>query len=341
MARVVFFLLAALVAFAQRTEMRWTDHGRWVELRIDGKVEFTDDESDVKSVSPGGRFLVLAAGRRYEVTANSSGQLNRTQLDEAGRAWLRALIPEIMRESGYDAEKRVKRFLLAGGPSAVLTETGKIRSDGVRRIYLEELHRQGTLLPEHQHSAMRLVRQMHSDGERARLLIAVAPQYMKNGLREPFFEAVHQMSSDGERRRVLTTVIARDSSPQTLTLAARAAERMHSDGERCAVLIAIADHSGNDEVSRAFLRAAEAMHSDGERSRSLLAYLGKPSLTRDDMIGVAKASHAMKSDGERARVLVRLAERSGKSPEVRTAIERSMDGMHSEGEFRRVRSALR
>src|SRR5687767_10442589 len=63
------------------TTMRWSSDGfsRTVEVR--GSVEFTDDDRDVKTISPGGSFSIedgnwLTARRSYLVTADSNGSLS-------------------------------------------------------------------------------------------------------------------------------------------------------------------------------------------------------------------------------------------------------------------------
>src|SRR5215475_208989 len=65
-----------------------------------GSIEFTDDDRDVKSISPGGYVLIeagtwLRTERSYEVRADSSGSLSRTYrlggrtraMDADAQAW--------------------------------------------------------------------------------------------------------------------------------------------------------------------------------------------------------------------------------------------------------------
>jgi hypothetical protein len=71
-----------------------------LSVKIDGAIEFTDDDRDVKSLSPGGHFRMeegtWLSGRVYDVKADSAGNLTKTYsvgssvkpLDSEGRAWL-------------------------------------------------------------------------------------------------------------------------------------------------------------------------------------------------------------------------------------------------------------
>jgi hypothetical protein len=141
------------------THMEITNRNGWNSLtvKIDGAIEFTDDDHDIKSLSPGGRFRMEErtglSGRAYEVKADSAGNLTKTwsvngsakPLDTEGRAWLDRLLPQMIRESGIGAGPRVARILRQGGPQAVIAEMGLIHSDGAKRVYVEQLFAQATL----------------------------------------------------------------------------------------------------------------------------------------------------------------------------------------------------
>ena len=126
-------------------------------MKIDGAIEFTDDDRDVKSLSPGGHFRMeegtWLSGRMYDVKADSAGNLTKTYsvgssvkpLDSEGPEWLERLLPQMIRDSGIGAGPRVARMLRQGGPQAVIHEIGLIHSDGSKRIYLEQLFSQATL----------------------------------------------------------------------------------------------------------------------------------------------------------------------------------------------------
>ena len=52
-----------------------------LSVKIDGAIEFTDDDRDVKSLSPGGHFRMeegtWLSGRAYDVKADSAGNLKK------------------------------------------------------------------------------------------------------------------------------------------------------------------------------------------------------------------------------------------------------------------------
>ena len=187
----LFAVSAIALLGSTHSQFCWTEGTRRVEVNSRGAVEFSDDDRDVKSLSPGGYFrveenyLLLFGGRRYDVTADGSGRLTRTYfdhdrakpLDGQGQAWLMGIMPDVIRKSGLGAVPRLQRILRQGGPSAALSEISRIRDDERKRIYLQELIARGNLDADQLSSAMLQARKIGSDGEKGGLLITIAPHY--------------------------------------------------------------------------------------------------------------------------------------------------------------------
>lgn len=120
----LFAVSAIALLGSTHSQFCWTEGTRRLEVNSRGTVEFSDDDRDVKSLSPGGYFrveenyLLLFGGRRYEVTADGSGRLTRTyfdhdrarQLDSQGQAWLMGIMPGVIRKSGLGAVQGYSAF---------------------------------------------------------------------------------------------------------------------------------------------------------------------------------------------------------------------------------------
>jgi hypothetical protein len=323
------------------------------EMRVHGDVHFNDDETDVKSISADGFFGYEESfgfsSRRYQATAGASGQIVRHYMvdgrekpfDADAQAWLRAVLPDLLRECGIDAPERVRRILKQGGAAAVLAEIGKIHSDGTRRLYIRELVPIGNLNTDQFQSVMRLVRGMNSDGEKAALLVFLTPYTLKDNLRDYTFEALKTINSDGEKHRVLTQFILQDPSRGTLTLAARAAQGINSDGEKAAVLVDLVPHlRGNSDLPHPFFRAAESINSDGERARVLMAVIASSGEQRDTLREALRVAESINSDGEKANVLVHADAYWKDDDLLRKAYFDTARTIHSDGEKGRVLTSL-
>jgi hypothetical protein len=332
---------------------RWKDGLRSREMRVRGEVHFTDDETDVRTMSADAFFSYEeSAGfwsRRYEVSAGSSGQMTRRYfvdgrekpLDGDGKAWLRAALPDLIRETGIDAPERVRRILKQGGAPAVLAEIAKIHSDGAKKTYIRELVPIGSLNVDQFQSVLRLVRGLGSDGDKANLLIFLGSHTLKENLRAHTFEALETIHSDGDKRSVLSQFVLTDASRATLSMVARAAADINSDGDKAAVLVDLAAHlRGASDLSHPFFRAAESIHSDGDRARVLMAVMASAGEQREVLVDAIHAAESINSDGDKAGVLVHADAYWKDDDTLRRVYFETARSIHSDGDKARVLTSL-
>jgi beta-lactamase regulating signal transducer with metallopeptidase domain len=335
------------------TTIRSSNGHHTSEIHIRGDVQFTEDETDVKAMSPDASFSYqesyFLTSRRYQATADSSGHITRRYLingrekpiDGDGKAWLRAALPDLLRESGVDVPQRVRRILKQGGAAAVLAEIAKISGDGSKVLHLRELATIGNLTTDQFQSILRLARGISSDGEKASLLVSLVPYALKDNLRVYTFEALETVSSDGEKHRVLTYFIRADTSSATLTLVARAAAGISSDGEKAAVLVDLAPYlRGNRDLSHPFFRAAQSISSDGERARVLMAVMSSAGDQHDTLVDAIRTAGSISSDGEKAQVLIHADGYWKDDEPFRGAYFDAARSVSSDGEKARVLIAL-
>lgn len=357
-AGILFLFAVSAIALPGATHSRfgWTEGMRRLDVTSRGAVEFSDDDRDVKSLSPGGYFrveenyLLLFGGRRYEVSADESGRLTRTYfdhdrvkpLDSQGQAWLMGIMPEVIRKSGLGAVPRLQRILRQGGPSAALTEISRIRDDEPKRIYLEELIARGNLDADQLSSAMLQARKIGSDEEKAGLLIAVAPHFLKDSLREAIFQVAGTIGSDEEHRRVLSELLRRDpGSRETLRLAAKSAGHIGSDEEKAGILVEIAErYKGDREIGRVLVSSASGIGSDQERHRVLSAVLADAGADREIPIEALRSAAAIGSDEEKAALLIEAAPHYADGDAGRRAFFDAAGSIGSDRERRNVLCAL-
>jgi beta-lactamase regulating signal transducer with metallopeptidase domain len=338
------------------THMEMTTHDGWMSLsmKIDGAIEFTDDDRGVKSLSPGGHFRIeegtWLSGRAYDVKADSAGNLTKTYsvgmsvkpLDAEGQAWLERLLPQMIRDSGVGAGARVARILRQGGPQAAVNEIGLIHSDGSKRIYLEQLFSQAPLNTEQLKEAARLIRGISSDGDKAQVLIDVDGKYFTAELRPNLFDAVESISSDGDKRRVLSDIVKKDSgNADTLLNAARAAKHISSDGDKAEVLVEMANpYRENGGLGMAYFEAVKSISSDGDHARVLLTLLAEHGDDRETLARVLGSAEKISSDGDKARVLKEAVGRYSDDEVIRKAFIDAANSISSDGDHQQVLVAL-
>lgn len=270
-----------------RTTIQRSEGDYKLELTAEGDIQYGDDDSDVESVSEGGRLLITerrgTSVRTLEVVRGADGRPRRSYFvqgqahafDEEARAWLAQILPGLIRSSGADADGRVRRILARRGVRGVLEEIALVESDGVRRIYFDQLLSSGRLDDAALSLvARRMARDITSDGEKANLLIDHARLYTASDAAvASYFAAVGTIGSDGERARVLSWLLEKGAlGPANVIRVLNSAKSISSDGEKANLLVMAARLVGNDQtLLSAFYDAARTISSDGERARVISA----------------------------------------------------------------------
>src|ERR1051325_5401798 len=128
----VIALVSSLHAQDKTSRNTWTwnnsDDGKKIEVRVENKVDFNDDYSDVASIPGDGELRIYdsrssAHTFKLVVTAAPNGGLRRDywvdgqvrSFDAQARAWLRGVLLQAAREGGLDAKNRVERILRQRG----------------------------------------------------------------------------------------------------------------------------------------------------------------------------------------------------------------------------------
>jgi beta-lactamase regulating signal transducer with metallopeptidase domain len=334
------------------THMELTTQSGWTSLKVklDGAIEFTDDDHDVKSLSPNGHFTLeegsWLSGRGYDVEADATGKLTKTYsmgrtskpLDDEGRTWLGRLLPQVIRDTGIGAGSRVARILRQGGASAVIAEIGLIHSDGSKRIYLEQFFSQATLNAEQLKDSSKLIRGISSDGDKAQVLITVDEKYFAGDLRPYLFDAAESIHSDGDKRRVLSDIIKKDGgNTESLVRAARAARHISSDGDKAEVMIEIADpYRTSDELHMVYFEAVDSISSDGDHAHVLLKLLERHGDDSDTLARVLHSAEKISSDGDKARVLREAVSSYRDDQAVRKGFFDAVNSISSDGDHQQV-----
>jgi hypothetical protein len=328
-----------------------------LQVKAKGNLEFTEDETDIRSISPEGYLLIKERQgftlRKFEAVQEPGKALRRSyffrgrphELDEEARAWLARILPEIIRETGVSVDARAKKLLKQGGPQAVFEEISRTKNDRGKRLYFKELFESGVLTSHDlQQQAMRQVSQeIGSDGEKASLLSEVADLYLEDdAVRPSFFEAVETIASDGERVGLLSALLAKKQvRREALIQMLKSATSIGSDGEKAGFLTqAVKVCSRDDAVISTLLETARTIGSDGEKSDVLSALFKKEGLSHETLAKTLNVAATISSDGEKARVLEEAAKVCPNNDGVLSVYIATASTISSDGEHGRVLSVL-
>ena len=214
-----------------------------LEVDYDGRIEFSDDDKSIKSISRGGWFRVRSTsfGKRREITAEpgSGGTIEyefydgrkRVDFETEGKKWLADILIEVIRTTGIGAEARTERFFKKGGVTAVLNEVDEIRSDYVSHIYLQELLSMDGLKD---NDLVKIAGYVPSELDSDHYISEVFKDYgdlfLKNDkTTEAFLSAIDRMDSDHYVSSILKRTLREDLSEEMMSKVLDAAGRMDSD----------------------------------------------------------------------------------------------------------------
>jgi hypothetical protein len=338
----------------------WSNDGDRLEVRYDGDIEFTDDDTDVKRLSPGGSLRIkeggvfggLFASHTVEFTADGSGNITRRfwdgmserPFDTDGRQWLTKYLPRFIRQTGFGARARVARILKAKGPAGVLAEISLIEGSWGKRTYFSELLKATSLdAPTVRQVLIQAGREIDSDFELASLLIDNADKLLVDeSTRQAYFEAARTIQSDFEMARVYKGALKRGPVSSPLLAALLDASRdIESDFEEATLLVQIAKLQPLDNTSRApFFSALGTVGSDFEHGRVLKALGERTDLTPDTTAAMLISGASVDSDFEAASFLIQLVKQQPIEGTLRAPFFRAVESVGSAFERGRVLQAV-
>jgi beta-lactamase regulating signal transducer with metallopeptidase domain len=338
----------------------WSNNGEKLEVKYDGEVEFSDDDTDVKSLSPGGLLRIrdggmmtsLVGGHTIEFRADGSGAITRRYwvgsserpFDPEGRKWLASILPRFIRQSGIGAPARVARLLKQKGPSGVLAEISLIEGSWAKRRYFSELLKATTL----DAATIRQVlgqagRELDSDFELASFLIDNADKLiLDDATRQAYFDASRSIESDFEMHRVFSAALKRGPVPSAVLVSMlNTSHNIDSDFEEASLLVDVAKLQALDNATRAaFFSALDTVQSDFEHHRVLTALSGRSDLGPETAAAMLVSGAAVQSDFEAASFLLDLVKRQSIEGSLRAPFFHAVDSIDSSFERGRVLQAV-
>jgi beta-lactamase regulating signal transducer with metallopeptidase domain len=300
----------------------WSNNGDRLDVNYRGEFEFTDDDLDVKRMSPGAQLRISDGGwfkgKSVEFSADQSGQISRRYwsgsserpFDPEGRQWLSQTLPRFIRQTGIGANARVARILKNGGPSAVLAEISRIDGSWAKRVYFTALINAGSLdQATLTHVLEQAGREMDSDYELASLLIGSGEQLIaSDATRKAYFDAARTIESDYEMRRVYASALKRGPVKAAILGSMLEASRgIDSDYEQAELLTQVVKQQPIDSAQAQFFAAVETIESGYERSRVLKALLSRGDLSQESLLAVLRATRGIDGGYETSQVLQTLA----------------------------------
>ena len=334
--------------------MQWSDGTNRLDVRLHGTVTFTDDLTDVKSLSDGGTLTLrdwsAVVPHAVEITS-SNGTLERTYFvaglkrawDDEARRFLATQLPILVRQSGIGAESRVKAIFDKKGANGVYEEIDLLGGDYARRLYFVALidvahFDSATVQPLLQRAGQLIA----SDYDRRQVLEHVASRVAldRKGA-SAYVHAMATMKSDYDQRQALTALAKRDGAAADGDALLPALAHIKSSYDKRMVLADMLERGVlTVEAKKTVLSAVPGMQSDYDRRQVLTPYLERfgvePALREPFFTAV----RSIKSDYDRREVLTGLAKKGSSGRDVQDAMFEAVAQMTSDYDRAEVLLAL-
>jgi len=335
----------------QRGHHSWSTNGEKFELSYEGEIEFTDDDTDIRSLSPGGYFKISDGGwfggKGVDIRADGAGAITRRYrvgiiekpYEPEGRVWLAQMLPRFIRQSGIGAPARVARILKSKGPAGVLSEISLIEGGYGKRIYFTELFKTASLDAATVRQAFaQASREVNSDYELASLLIGSQHLINDEATRKAYFDASATIQSDYEMRRVFSAGLkAGPVQPAVLASILSAATSIEGDYELASLLVQVAKLQPLDgSTRRPFFTALDTVGGAYEHGRVLQALSSRSDLSSEILVSMLQSGARMRLDYEQAQFLIQVAKAHTIDGTLRGPFFSSVDAMKSPYEKGRV-----
>lgn len=289
-----------------------------VETR--GKIEVTDDDQDVKSMSPDGYLeitkSVFGNKRTIVITPTATG-LKREYYEgrtlqpyePEGRKWLSEIFPEILRSTNIAAESRVNRFYRNGGFNAVLSEIKLIESDYVKANYADILVKINQPSQNYPTIISEVASTLDSDHYLTEFLTKNLKAFISsNDAMRAVFSATKGMDSDHYKTEVIKEALyLGPTSLDNVKAALEATDKMESDHYKTEVLTSLLRQTNlTDAVIAEMINTTKGFESDHYRTVVLTKALAKPGLTSGSFQRCLESVKLMDSDHYKTEVLTNL-----------------------------------
>jgi beta-lactamase regulating signal transducer with metallopeptidase domain len=279
---------------------RWTvklsGNGCSVELRAEGRFEFTPDFTDISSITSNGFFRVDVTDRgvRRQLEIESrNGTLTRTwrvdgrerPYDAEARAWFAGFLIELDRRTAIGVDIRLPLLVKQGGVDAVLKETALMPSDYARSRYYQKLPAAAMLGPQ---EAIRVIEQAASLTKSDHYLAELVEAYGGSGVPADVRKALMQLINSIESDHYRATSIERLIGPGVPTAAdvnvmMDLVARMKSDHYKAEVMTKVLRAESLGPAQQAAIASAVATVGSDHYAAEVLEALARKGL-RDDAV---------------------------------------------------------
>jgi hypothetical protein len=312
---------------------RWRNSTGVTNFNIEsrGKIEVTDDDRDIKSLSNDGYLeitkTVFGSKRAIIIESLGGGRIKkeyyegRTKMewDPHGKNWLAEILPEIVRSTTLGAEGRVNRIYAKDGVAGVVAELGRLEGDYTAAHYAKLLLEKN-ISPSDLPAAIKgIADAVDSDYYLSTVLQSNVSRLLSTPeAANAFLQGTKEIGSAYYKSVVLKEAAKKlAGSPAQVKTILQSAADIDSDYYLSVVLTTLLEQDDlKDESIKDLIPVSMNIPSDYYRTQVLNKVLNKGSLSNESLKSVVTALEDINSDYYKTMVFNTMAERMTMDAEV-------------------------
>lgn len=320
---------------------RWTNGLTDFNIEVRGKIDVTDDDKDIKSLSNDGYLkitkTVFGSKRAIIVESLGGGKFKkeyyegRTKMEwePNGKDWLGEILPEIVRTTTLASEGRVNRIFAKAGASGVLAELSRLEGDYTRAHYAKLLLEKN--IPDSELPAVitKIADAVNSDYYLSTVLQNNVGRMLSSPqAAEAFFQGTKKIGSAYYKSVVLKEALKKyPASPSQVKMILQSAATIDSDYYLSVVLTTLLDQSDvKDESLNELIVVSKNISSDHYRTQVLKKALERPGISKVILKNMVDGLQGVGSDYYKTMVFNSMTDRSVLDADVQIQVIKLIEG---------------
>jgi len=310
------------------------------QVRYGGKITLTDDETGIKSISPGGYIKYRKNDKKLIAVSNLEGDINYTITDdgqvlpgEKGKKFITEAVKEMI-AYGFDAPARMDRIYAKGGGPALLNELDSLKSSGVISMYIDHLLIDDSL-GQYTTSLIKKIGLLGSDHDKVVFLNKLTGTQLKNPQTvQAYFDIVQHFGSDMDKVNMLgrwtsADTMQQDVFPRILEITAH----LGSDHDKVILLNKITGSVLKDsQAVRPYFEIVEHLGSDMDKVNMLGLWTREDSIPEGIFNKIADITIHLGSDMDKENMFKQLINKRGVNEDGWISIINATAGLGSDFE---------
>lgn len=299
-----------------------TKNNNWrvenIKISTNGDIEFNEDYTDVKAMSDDAyiKISMVSFGMKRKLYIRSDeGRINyryfegsrEVDFEPKGRAWMKKMLPDIVRNSGLDLENRVNKIYKKSGVTGFLSELQETDSDYYRSRMVKYLLKNNRLdKSELQNLLREFPYRISSDYELSQIYKKYNPLFIQDPeISTEFFNSLDEISSNYELSQVLKSVYKlNELNEDNFTHFIEAMGDISSSYEKSNLMkMALADDKLTEAQLNKVLSEVEELSSTYEKSQIIKSIIKDEGLSTGNVDKIIELTESISSDYEMGQII--------------------------------------